>query len=335
MSRAAAALARDPAPSYTTYATSATATTTHKPPRRGDSGPYRLLGDHQGDIFVDPFGGLVEAEIDWPIPGEEDYLEQEVEMPLAYYAAHTETRVASWRGTVLPRVLLILGIAALLALALVLVTPVLASTHPDSGKHSLVLSGYTELSVAPAPSGAMPPEIDASSAPPAAAPVETNSNASLPPAPSAQSGQYALIGPPSVSVKQIEAVLQQYGSPAAGQGQMLYDMGVKYGIDPAYALAFFVHESGCGTQGVARFTHSIGNIRWTAGYGNYQGYRKYDSWQSSMEDWYKLITDLYINTWNLRTVDAIIPVYAPTGDGNNPSVYVASVKSMVDSWRGK
>ena len=80
--------------------------------------------------------------------------------------------------------------------------------------------------------------------------------------------RYELLGAPSLSVGQIEAVLSQYGSPAAGNGQALYDLGVRYGIDPAYALAFFVHESGCGTRGVARFTHSLGNIRWTDGYDN-------------------------------------------------------------------
>ena len=42
-----------------------------------------------------------------------------------------------------------------------------------------------------------------------------------------------------------------------------YNLGIKYGINPAYALAFFVHESGCGTKGVARFTKSLGNIRTT------------------------------------------------------------------------
>jgi hypothetical protein len=54
-----------------------------------------------------------------------------------------------------------------------------------------------------------------------------------------------------------------------------------------------------------------------------------------MEDWYRLITDLYINGWNLRTVDQIIPVYAPYGDNNNPPVYIKAVKSLVDAWRGK
>ena len=46
---------------------------------------------------------------------------------------------------------------------------------------------------------------------------------------------------------------------------MFYDLGVHYGIDPAYALGFFVVESACGTRGVARTTHSLGNIRCTPG----------------------------------------------------------------------
>ncbi len=152
---------------------------------------------------------------------------------------------------------------------------------------------------------------------------------------SASDGNYSLIGAPSISVAQIEFVLQKYGSPATGLGQQLYDLGVSYDINPAYALAFFVHESACGTKGVARFTKSLGNVRWSPGWDNYSGYRMYPSWVAGMEDWYKLITDLYINQWGLRTVDDIVPVYAPADDGNSPSSYAASVKWMVDDWRGK
>jgi hypothetical protein len=154
-------------------------------------------------------------------------------------------------------------------------------------------------------------------------------------APGGPISDYGVQGPPSLSVAQIESVLSQYGSPAAGRGQALFDLGVKYGIDPAYALAFFVHESGCGTKGVARFSRSLGNIRWTPGHESYEGYRAYTSWEAGFEDWYLLITDLYIGGWGLRTVDDIIPVYAPYGDNNHPPTYIASVKALVDSWRGK
>lgn len=170
---------------------------------------------------------------------------------------------------------------------------------------------------------------------PRPAEAAANTPKSAPAASQDTSRKYELLGPPSISVKQVESVLQEYSSPAVGHGQSLFDLGVRYGIDPAYALAFFVHESGCGTRGVARFSHSLGNIRWTPGFDNYEGYRSYPSWEAGMEDWYVLITDLYIGGWNLRTVDEIVPVYAPYGDNNNPPAYISAVKSMVDSWRGK
>lgn len=139
---------------------------------------------------------------------------------------------------------------------------------------------------------------------------------------------------PSVDAAMIRQVLQEYNSPAVGAADAMYNLGVEYGIDPAFCLAFFVNESTAGTAGVARTTKSVGNIRTTAGYADYQGYRKYDSWEQGIEDWYRLIRDLYIGQWNLTTVDQIIPVYAPTFDNNNPDHYVSTVKTLVSSWRG-
>jgi len=138
---------------------------------------------------------------------------------------------------------------------------------------------------------------------------------------------------PSVGAAAIRQVLQKYNSPAIGAADAMYNLGVEYGIDPAFCLAFFVNESTAGTAGVARTTKSVGNIRTTAGYADYQGYRKYDSWEQGIEDWYRLIRDLYIGQWNLTTVDQIIPVYAPTFDNNNPDHYVATVKKLVSTWR--
>jgi hypothetical protein len=220
----------------------------------------------------------------------------------------------------------LLGIIALAILA----SPVFAGGRTVERGERWSIRGQESVLVDPKGSSAEGPVVDTTTAPVLEAPV-----AQEPARPAADSRAYELIGAPSLSVAQIEAVLQQYGSPAEGLGQALYDLGVRYSIDPAYALAFFVHESACGTKGVARFTHSIGNIRWTEGYESYEGYRSYSSWREGMEDWYRLVTDLYINGWNLRTVDAIIPVYAPTGDNNDPPSYIASVKAMVDSWRGK
>lgn len=138
---------------------------------------------------------------------------------------------------------------------------------------------------------------------------------------------------PSITAAKIRQVLQSYNSPAVGASEAMYTLGVEYGIDPAFCLAFFIHESTAGTQGVARVTKSVGNIRVTPGYNEYQGFRKYDTWEQGIEDWYQLIRDLYIGEWGLTTVDRIIPVYAPTSDGNNVDNYVSTVKRLVSSWR--
>src|SRR4051794_35619807 len=82
-----------------------------------------------------------------------------------------------------------------------------------------------------------------------------------------QSVQHSSIeGKPSLSAAFVDKVLSGASSKAAGTGQALYDLSKKYGIDDAYALAFFQHESTFGTGGVARATLSLGNIRCSEGY---------------------------------------------------------------------
>lgn len=157
---------------------------------------------------------------------------------------------------------------------------------------------------------------------------EGNPPASLP-------GAHSVIGAPTITAEKISQVLKQYNSPAVGASQAIYDLGVKYQIDPAYALAFFIHESSAGTKGVAVTTKSLGNIRQTAnsGFDGYNGFRKYPTWEVGAEDWYKLIKNLYIGGWNLTTVEQIIPKYAPAEDNNNPTSYINAVNTLVDSWR--
>lgn len=153
--------------------------------------------------------------------------------------------------------------------------------------------------------------------------------------PAAAPGAHAVSGSPTITVDKIAQVLKQYNSPAVASSQAIYDLGVKYGIDPAYALAFFIHESSAGTKGIAVTTKSLGNIRQTtnSGFEGYQGFRKYPSWEVGAEDWYKLIRNLYIDGWNLPTVEKIIPKYAPSEDNNNPASYISAVNTLVDTWR--
>ncbi len=139
-------------------------------------------------------------------------------------------------------------------------------------------------------------------------------------------------GKPSLSAVFVDKVLLGAHSKATGTGQALYDLSVKYGIDDAYALAFFQHESTFGTGGVARATLSLGNIRCSDGYTCIEGYRAYGSWIAGYEDWYRLIRDLYISQWGLRTVEQIVPKYAPSSE-NDVAGYIAAVLKDVSTWR--
>ena len=147
-------------------------------------------------------------------------------------------------------------------------------------------------------------------------------------------GPGPVLGPPSIDAATIRRVLESYGSPAAGEAQTFYDLGVARGIDPAYCLAFFIVESSAGTRGVARTTYSIGNIRARPGEPSYEGYRLYTSWAEGIADWYRLIDELYVGQWGLTTIDAIVPVYAPQHDSNDPAAYARTVKRLVAGWRG-
>ncbi|HVB20573.1 MAG TPA: glucosaminidase domain-containing protein [Ktedonobacteraceae bacterium] len=147
------------------------------------------------------------------------------------------------------------------------------------------------------------------------------------------SGCYCVTGKPTVSATFINQVLAFYHSPARGLGATIYALGVKYGINPVYALAFFMHESRFGTLGVARSTLSPGNLRCAPGFPCINGYRAYSSWAQGFAGWYSLIRNLYVNQWHKTTIEQIIPTYAPAGDGNNPATYMTAVENAVSSWQ--
>ncbi|HNP70031.1 MAG TPA: glucosaminidase domain-containing protein [Kouleothrix sp.] len=152
-------------------------------------------------------------------------------------------------------------------------------------------------------------------------------------------GEHSLLGTPSISAQFIDQVLAHYGSPAQGTGAIWVEMGQRYGIDPAYALAFFIHESSAGTNpGWAGLkpgggsTHNVGNII-CAGYATCFGrFRDYASWDEGIEDWYKLIATEYVGNRGTATIEQIIPIYAPSFE-NDVGNYVATVVDLANAWR--
>ncbi len=159
-------------------------------------------------------------------------------------------------------------------------------------------------------------------------------SASLPhasPVSAAASGD-SVVGGPSLSAAFVNKVLVAAGSPALGTGQALYDLSVQYRIDDAYALATFEHESTYGKYGVASVNHSLGNII-CAGYATCNGrFRWYATWQEGYADFYRLIASQYVAR-GLTTIDRIIPVYAPAGDGNDTAAYIGALRSAIRAYR--
>ncbi len=145
------------------------------------------------------------------------------------------------------------------------------------------------------------------------------------------SSAYIVVHKSTISANFINRVLASFHSPAQGKGQALYNYGKKYGIDPVYALAFFMHESTFGRYGMATVTKSLGNIRCSSGYQCSGGFRQYKTWEAGFVDWYRLIRQQYVQQWHLKTVDQIVATYAPSSE-NNVQGYILSVKNAVDTW---
>jgi hypothetical protein len=147
----------------------------------------------------------------------------------------------------------------------------------------------------------------------------------------------SVLGGPSLSASFMDEVLAHYHSPAAGTGEALYEDSVRYGIDDAFAMAFFWHESNFGVNGEATATHSLGNLRCISGAAcvdqDRGGYAAFPDWPTGYNSWYVLIKGpLYVGDGR-TTVETIIPRYAPSGDRNNEHAYIANVMSVVAQLR--
>ena len=148
-------------------------------------------------------------------------------------------------------------------------------------------------------------------------------------------GDYPVRGTPTISVALINQVLAAYGSPLAGQGQALYDLGVKYDVDPAFCLAFFVEESDAGTRGEAVLTHSVGNLRPESGTPSLDGYRYYDTWLEGAEDWYRLIRKRLRRQLGPADPRDHHPGVCAFGRQQDVTSYIHTVEQLVATWRAE
>lgn len=161
----------------------------------------------------------------------------------------------------------------------------------------------------------------------------TDTLASHPQSISAPATGSSVVGSPTITAQQIDKILCNAGSPACGTAQDLYSLGVQSNVDPAFALAVFFNESNFGKAGEAVDSHSLGNLRCIPNAACVNGYAWFNSWQDGYKSFYALISGPVYEGAGLITVESIIPVYAPSGDGNSPSHYISTVESAMSLWR--
>ena len=112
--------------------------------------------------------------------------------------------------------------------------------------------------------------------------------------------EHSILGKPTISAAFIDRVLAAARSPAAGTGQTFYDAGVTSGIDPAWSLSFFHHESDYGTTGEARVSLSMGNMRCLGpGYEDLHpmcrnNFAWFPSWKDGIVAWYRMMLNGYV-----------------------------------------
>lgn len=71
------------------------------------------------------------------------------------------------------------------------------------------------------------------------------------------------------------------------------------------------------------------------------GYAQMESWADGFDHWYRLIRYGYVQGQvtipivghDCTTVAEIVPVYAPSSDGNDEAAYIGAVEHAVDVWR--
>jgi hypothetical protein len=144
---------------------------------------------------------------------------------------------------------------------------------------------------------------------------------------------YIVTHKPTVTVTAINNMLAAHHSPVAGQGQMIYNESVKYGLDPAYVVSTFGHESNFGTRGEATKSKSPGNLRCIANAGCADGYAQFDTWQAGFDALGQLVAgSLYVGDHRIIP-ETIIPRFAPSADNNDEAAYIASLEHITDVLR--
>ncbi len=140
---------------------------------------------------------------------------------------------------------------------------------------------------------------------------------------------------PSIAFPEVQMILSRVGSPMLPYAGDVYAYGIKYHIDPAYALAFWMKESREASDGsVAAVYHNPGYTEGLASDQRCGRWACWPTWPEGIEGWYHYMRVFFIDRRGLTRVEDILPIYAPSSE-NNTSGYISYVLQMVATWRAE
>lgn len=139
---------------------------------------------------------------------------------------------------------------------------------------------------------------------------------------------------PTITIAEIDRVLESVNSPMLPYSADIYVSGEQYGIDPVFALAFWMKESREASDGsVAAPDHNPG---YTEGLSTDQRCGRWacwPTWPEGIAGWFHYMRVFFIDR-GIRTVEDILPIYAPSTE-NNTSGYILFVIQHVATWRAE
>jgi N-acetyl-anhydromuramyl-L-alanine amidase AmpD len=144
---------------------------------------------------------------------------------------------------------------------------------------------------------------------------------------------------PDMPLGDFIAVLRGAGSPVGdGDALRVYAYATARGLSPAYLLAMFHHESTYGRFGSAATTHSWGNTR-PPSFGAPQtgvSDRHFSIYANWVDGGVSTVARHFDHApyFGKDTVRAIIPIWAPSTDGNNTERYIEAVLADIERWTG-
>ena len=145
---------------------------------------------------------------------------------------------------------------------------------------------------------------------------------------------------PRIRPERFATLLARAKSPAAEEAQACWAAVANEGVDPLFALAIFHHESRLGTAGLVP-TYGLRNPGATRTSRTGQGepvqipgrgqFWRYPSWEAGFRDLARRLVDpgFVYRKQRAETVEEIVPLWAPAGDGNDPARYIAAVRSFM------